>query len=311
MTSASAVLRRTLLSASRSSSLRRLVREVGATRRVAERFVAGETLDEALEVTGRLLAQGLWVTLDHLGESVDDEAVARGAAEVYAAALERLPPGEQASISVKPSQLGLGVSAELAQELVAQLCEQAARQSRHVTIDMEGSDTTQATVELTRSLVAAGHDNVGCAVQSYLHRTLDDVRLLTGVGASLRLCKGAYAEPPEIAYQDRDEVADNLVRCVDHVLRGDTYGRFATHDDRVIGRVRNLARRHRVTASGFEFQMLYGVREPLQRELLDAGHRVRIYLPFGSEWYPYLTRRLAERPANLAFFLRALVGRRS
>lgn len=310
------MLRRTLVAASESERLRKLVSGVAVTRAVAERFVAGEELDDALEVVGRLADHGMWLTLDYLGEAVRDQAVARGAADVYLEALERLAPwdaanGRQASVSVKPSQLGLGIAFELAEKLIGEICDRAADLGRHVTIDMEDSSVTQATVDLVRSLLRSGRSNVGCAVQSYLHRTHDDVRLLGGMGASLRLCKGAYAEPPEIAYQERARVADNFVRCADTVLRSGTYGRFATHDDRVIRQVRNLARRHRVTPDRFEFQMLYGVREPLQRALLAAGHPVRVYLPFGGEWYPYLTRRLAERPANLLFFLRALAGRRA
>ena len=304
------MLRRTLIAASRSEALRRLATDVPVTRRVARRFVAGETLDDALRVATDLNARGRTVTLDYLGEAVHDASVARAAADVYLSALEQIDAaGLACSVSVKLTQVGLHVSPALCQSLVASICERAAAMGEHVTIDMEDSSHTQATIDLLRALVADGHDNVGCALQTYLHRTLDDVHALTELGVSVRLCKGAYAEPEEIAAQDHDEIDATFVRAAGHVLRSGVYGRFATHDHRIIRQIRNLARRHQVGADAYEFQMLHGIRTPLQQEIVDAGHRLRIYLPFGDEWYPYFTRRLAERPANLFFFLRALIGR--
>jgi proline dehydrogenase len=306
------VLRRALVAASRSQTLRRVATDVPVTRGVAHRFVAGETVADALRATRGLNAVGMRVTLDYLGEAVDDADLARRSAQVYLHALERIDElALDCSISVKPTQLGLDVSADLCEELVAEVCAAAARIGTHVTIDMEGSDHTQATIDLVVRLRGLGHDNVGCAVQTYLHRTLDDVRHLTRLGASLRICKGAYAEPDDIAYQDEAEIDANYRRCAEEVLRGDTFGRFATHDHRLIAHIRNEARRREVPTDRYEFQMLYGVRGPLQQELVQAGENVRIYVPFGDEWYPYLTRRLAERPANLFFFLRALVGKRA
>jgi proline dehydrogenase len=307
------VLRRALVAASRSEVLRRVATDVPVTRGVAQRFVAGEQPEDALRVARELDDAGLRVSLDHLGESVTDEEPARRAAAVYVDLLARLEAEGlgDCSVSVKPSQLGLDVSLALCRELVAEIGTAAARAGTHVTIDMEGSAYTQATVDLVVALRRAGHDNVGCAVQTYLHRTLDDVRHLTGLGASLRLCKGAYAEPDDIAYRSRSEISDNFRRCAEVVLESGTTGRFATHDHRLVAAIRNLARRLEVPTDRYEFQMLYGVREPLQRELVDRGEQVRIYVPFGDEWYPYLTRRLAERPANLVFFLRALAGRRA
>lgn len=303
------MLRRALIAASGSASLRRAANDLALARNVAMRFVAGETLDDALEVTQRLNDEGLRVTLDHLGESVTDRGIAERHAEMTLSILDAIQADRlTASVSVKPTALGIDVGADLCEQLIGRICGRASDVGTHVTIDMEGSDYTQRTVDLVRSLRAEGHDNVGCAVQSYLHRTYDDVRSLTGLGASLRLCKGAYAEPEEIAYQHDDEIDENYLRCADHVLRSGTYGRFATHDDRLITNIRNLARRHQVTPERFEFQMLYGVREPLQRELVAMGYDVRIYVPFGEEWYPYFVRRIAERPANVAFFLRALAG---
>lgn len=305
------MLRRALIAASDSERLKQLAGDLAPARAVAERFVAGDDLDAAIDVTRRLNAAGMTVSLDHLGEEVTSEAIAERAADDYVAALDRIASeGLDASISVKLTQLGLSISPMLTERLVAGLCEHAARRGTHVTVDMEGSRYTQSTIDLVASLREAGHDNIGCAVQSYLHRTRDDIRRLNALGASLRLCKGAYAEPPDIAYQDDDEVDGNFVDCAELLLRDGTYPRFATHDDRIIRKLRNLVRRHGVGHDGFEFQMLHGVREPLQRELVDAGFACRIYVPYGSEWYPYFVRRLAERPANLLFFLRALAGGR-
>lgn len=287
--------------------VRRAVQEGGIASRVAGRFVAGASVEDALAVVRRLGARGAAVTLDYLGEAVTDEAVARAAAGVYREALARIgAEGLDCSVSVKPTQLGMDLSDDLARELIAGIAEAAAAVGQHVTVDMESSDYTERTVALTLGLRKDGHANVGCAVQAYLRRTPDDVERLVAEGASLRLCKGAYAEAEDVALGARVEVARGYVRLADRLLGGETYARFATHDHRLIARVRALAAERGRSASDFEWQMLYGVREPLQRELLAAGERLRVYVPFGQQWYPYLTRRLAERPANLALFLRAL-----
>ncbi len=306
------MLRRTLVAASQSEALRRVATDVDAARNVALRFVAGETLDDAIRVTSDLNDRGVTVTLDYLGEAVHDAAKAEAAAATYLDALERLDAdGLECGISVKPTQVGLDVSTDLCLRLLGDLCARAGASERHVTIDMESSDYTQATVDLVLALRAQGHEHVGCAVQSYLHRTADDVAKLVADGASLRLCKGAYAEPEEVTHQDKADVDANYVRLADRLLRSGIYQRFATHDHRIIAQIRNLAVRHGIGDDAYEFQMLYGVREPLQQEMVDKGHNVRIYVPFGDEWFPYLTRRLAERPANLTFFLRALTGKRA
>ena len=305
------MLRRALIAAADSERLKSLAGSAAPARAVARRFVAGEELADALAVTRRLNAGGRRVTLDYLGEAVGDATIARRAADVYAQALDAIAAERlQASVSVKPTQLGLEVDRDLCHDLIGGIAARAAECGTHVTIDMEGSEHTQATFDLVEKLRADGHDNVGCAVQAYLHRTPGDVRHLTERGVSLRICKGAYAEPPDIAWQDRDRIRDAFLECVDAVFASDTYGRFATHDDRLITRIRNRARRDVVGEDRFEFQMLFGIREPLQDELVTAGYDVRIYVPFGDQWYPYLVRRLAERPANLLFFLRALAGRR-
>ncbi|MFP5309191.1 MAG: proline dehydrogenase family protein [Actinomycetes bacterium] len=305
------MLRRTLVAASRSRALRRFAEDAPIARDVAARFVAGDTLQDAFDAIAVHNGAGRSVTLDHLGEDVTDAAAAREHADVVLAALDGIAArGLDASVSVKPTALGLDLDPDLCRELLDAICTRAAACGTHVTLDMEGSDHTDRTVGLVLDLRAAGHDDVGCAVQSYLHRTPADVAKLTAVGASLRLCKGAYAEPEEIAFQRREDVDRAYLELAEQLLTSGTFARFATHDHRLIRAIRDLARRHEVGDDDYEFQMLHGVREPLQRELTEAGLGVRVYVPFGTEWYPYFVRRLAERPANLLFFLRALAGGR-
>ncbi len=304
------MLRRGLIAASESARLRRFAEDRSISRRVVDRFVSGEALDDAIRVTRELNAQGASVTLDHLGEAVTDEAEARAGADANLDAIARIAEdGLDAGISVKPTALGLDVSEDLCGELVTLLCDAAGPHGIQITLDMEDSDTTQATVDLVARLRGEGA-LIGCAVQAYLHRTPGDLERLTALGASLRICKGAYAEPDTIAHQGRDEIRDAYLDLVDHVLAHGVYGRFATHDDFLVSQIENLAAQRQLARDAWEFQMLYGVREPLQRDVLQRGHRLRVYVPYGTEWYPYFVRRLAERPANLVFFLRALAGRR-
>ena len=280
------------------------------TRNIAMRFVAGDTLDEALAVSHHLAAARKTVTLDYLGESVSNESEARLAGKAYAEAMARLQQETlPAGVSVKPTQMGLLFSPDLCLELLGEIAAAGEGYAEHITLDMEDSEVTERTVEMVEHLQAAGHRHVGCAVQSYLHRTLADVERLCAAGASLRLCKGAYAEPPQVAYQHRDQVDASYARCADYLLRHGHYPRFATHDDRLIRYVCNRAKSVGRDPSRFEFQMLYGVRPQLQDELVARGYRLRVYVPYGDQWYPYLMRRLAERPANVMFFLRALLGR--
>lgn len=305
------MLRRALIAASNSRALRKVAEDAPVASSVAGRFVSGTTLDDALATTADLNAAGMTVTLDHLGESVEDETVAVRTADVYLAALDAIAERDLAcSVSIKPTAVGLDISEALCREQVARVATRAAETGTHVTLDMEGSEHTQRTVDLVLALRADGHDNLGCAVQAYLHRTEHDVQVLSEAGASLRLCKGAYAEPASIAYQSRPDVSASYVRCAAYLLRSGVFPRFATHDHLLIERLKDLAVRYDVAADAYEFQMLYGVREPLQQEIVASGHGMRIYVPYGEEWYPYFVRRLAERPANLAFFLRALVGER-
>ncbi len=319
------MLRTALIKASESQWLERQISGRRITRDLTLRFVAGETLEQGLEVTRELASTGRTVTFDYLGEAVNTEAEARGAAKMYLEAIDRIgEEGLPCGVSVKPTQMGLGFAPALCLELLADIAAATERlpdtstdpahpsHDAHVTIDMEGSNVTEATIKLVEDLHAAGHTNVGCAVQAYLHRTRADVERLSSLasgGASLRLCKGAYAEPATIAYQSRPEVSRSYEECADYLLQHGRYPRFATHDDVLIDYIRNRAAQLGKDRSEFEFQMLYGIRTPLQQALVRDGYRVRVYVPFGDQWYPYFMRRLAERPANLTFFLRALVSR--
>lgn len=275
-------------------------------RALARRFVAGDTLDEAVEVARALNSQGFTVSLDLLGEEVHDRDSAHAATERYLESLDRIASeGLKANISVKPTHLGLAVDADLAAEAVDRLAARAADAGTTVTMDMEDSRYTEGTVRLFEE-VQKTRGNAGLALQACMKRTPADLERLVPIGGHIRLCKGAYLEPPEVALTTRSQVtiayADQMrtLMAAPGVLPA-----IATHDDELVDLAVELAGRR---SGPFEFQMLFGVRSDLQRDLVAAGYPVRVYLPFGSEWYPYLTRRLAERPANALFFVRALFG---
>ena len=298
-----------LVRASQSSTLERVVTGQPLSRRLAMRFVAGETVDEGLDAVASAARAGRTGTLDYVGEYVDDVAAARTAALTYHTCLDRIDErGLLSGISVKPSQLALLAHPQVCAELVDDIASHAKRVGVHVTLDMEASDSTEATIGLVEAMQKAGHAHVGCAVQTCLHRTESDVVRLSVAGASLRVCKGAYAEPAHLAYQRKSEVDASFARCASYLLEHGTYPRFATHDERLIHHVRLEADRLGRDPDTYEVQMLYGVREALQYELVKAGFRVRVYVPFGDNWYAYFMRRLAERPANVLFFARALRG---
>jgi proline dehydrogenase len=300
-------LRRLLIKASDSRVLRRQVTSRKLSRRVALKFVAGETIDDGFAVARRLAAQGKTITLDYLGESVSNEADARSAAKTIVEMVDRIGrEGLPAGVSVKPTQFGLHIAPGLARELVGDIAVATERIGQHLTLDMEGHEVTEDTIALVEELIADGHTHVGCAVQSYLRRTREDVERLSNIEASLRLCKGAYDEPATIAYRERAEVDISYAECATYLLEFGFYPRIATHDDKLIEFVKRTARRLGRTPDDFEFQMLYGVRPSLQDQLVRDGYRMCVYVPFGDQWFPYFMRRLAERPANLAFFLRAL-----
>jgi proline dehydrogenase len=288
--------------------LGRLAMGTPLVRRMPYRFVAGTTLDEAVEVVRRLNADGASATLDVLGESVDDRASADRAAAQYVEAIERIAAeGLDANVSVKLTQMGLDLGVEECLAVLAPVVAAGARHRIFVRIDMEGSAYTDRTLEVVDRLRADGCD-VGPVIQAYLHRSPTDVERLAAEQVRTRICKGAYAEPPEIALQERDAIGDAFVALSARLLEADACPGVATHDPDMIRRVAAHARERGIASDRFEFQLLHGVRRDLARQCLADGHRVRIYVPFGTEWYPYFMRRLAERPANVWFVLRSLFG---
>lgn len=303
------MLRRTLLFLSEREGLKDLLLRVPVLRRVARRFVAGDHLDDALRAARELNRDGLGVTLDYLGESVDDRSTARRAAEAYVASLDAIETDEaRSTISLKLTQLGLDIDRSFCEENLRRVLDRARSLDSFVRIDMEGSDHTEATLELFESVRDDYRGHVGAVVQSYLRRTEEDVRRLAALGAPVRLCKGAYDEPPGIAYQDPAEVDASFVRCLRILLEAGAPTAVASHDERMVETALELMDELGMATGDVEFQMLYGVRRAFQKALAREGHPVRIYVPYGSEWYPYLMRRMAERPANLGLVLRALVG---
>jgi proline dehydrogenase len=273
---------------------------------LAGKFVAGDTLEEGVTAARRLNEEGFLVSLDLLGEECFDRATAFSARDEYLEGLDRI--GEvplRANISIKLTQLGLAFDESLAIDLLDSLAEPAANLSTTVTIDMEDSRYTDATVRIYEK-AQSRHGNLGLALQAYLHRTPGDLRRLMPLGGHIRLCKGAYVEEPEVALTSKGEVDRAFARLLVDLMRFEgVRPAIATHDLELVNLTRELAKTREAL---FEFQMLYGVRTGLQRELVDAGYPVRVYLPFGSQWYPYLTRRLAERPSNAWFFLRSVFG---
>ena len=288
--------------------LGRMAMATPLVRRMPHRFVAGTRLEEAVAVVRALNATGASATLDVLGEAVADRAAAEAAAAAYVAAIERIAAeGLDANVSIKLTQMGLDLGVD---ECLSVLEPVAAAGDRHgvfVRIDMEGSAYTERTLEVVRRLRADGHD-VGPVIQAYLHRSPADVAALAGDRVRTRICKGAYAEPPELALQEREAIGDAFVALCEPLLAADAYPGIATHDPDMLRRVSDVVRRLAVPVERYEFQMLHGVRRDLQRQLLADGHRLRVYVPYGTEWYPYFMRRLAERPANVWFVLRSVFG---
>ncbi len=277
-------------------------------RRMPFRFVAGTTLEQAAEAVRTLNAAGAMATIDVLGEAVDDRASADRAAARYGDTIERIAShGLDANVSVKLSQRGLDLGVEECLAVVGPVVEAGRRNDVFVRIDMESSAYTDRTLEIVRRLRADGYE-VGPVIQAYLHRSIDDVERLAQERVRVRVCKGAYAEPPEVAHQERDAIGDAFVALSRRLLEADAYPGIATHDPAMIERVSAIARERGIGADRFEFQMLYGVRRDLQRQLLAKGYRLRVYVPYGTEWYPYFMRRLAERPANVLFILRSILG---
>ncbi|MCP2165001.1 proline dehydrogenase family protein [Goodfellowiella coeruleoviolacea] len=308
------MLRSTLLAASRSRLARRLVEGAPLTRSVVDRFIPGATLDDALAVTGALAADGRYVTLDHLGEDTTDIHQATATVDAYLRLLRRLDEAGltgRAEVSVKLSAVGQflpDIGEKVALDNARRICEAAATVGTTVTLDMEDHTTTDSTLGILREL-RADFPWVGAVLQAYLRRTEGDCRDLAGPGSRVRLCKGAYQEPASVAFAQKSEVDLSYVRCLKVLMAGQGYPMVASHDPRMIAIAAKLAHQAGRAADSYEFQMLYGIRDAEQRRIADEGNRMRVYLPYGDEWYGYFMRRLAERPANVAFFLRSLVTR--
>ena len=303
--------RSVILAASRSPRVERLVAGAPVSRNVVRRFVAGETVEDAVRASRALTGKGLAVSLDHLGEDTTDAGQADATVKAYLELLQRLQDagltsGGRTEVSVKLSAVGQTIGDELAEQGARTICEAARAAGTTVTLDMEDHTTTDRTLATLRSL-RRDFPETGAVVQAYLHRTEADCRALATEGSRVRLCKGAYKEPASVAFQSPAEVDASYVRCLEVLLRGDGYPMVATHDPALISRTLELAGSR---TGDFEFQLLYGIRPLEQERLAAAGHTVRVYVPYGDEWYGYLMRRLAERPANLVFFLRALASRR-
>jgi proline dehydrogenase len=302
------MLRSSFLYLSRAGWAKTMITRVGPIRRSAHRFVAGDTLEQAIDVCRRLNQKGLDVTLDHLGESVIDEAGALQASQAYLDVLDAIAKSEvQSTVSAKLTQLGLDIREDLCVSQMHRILERAKELGNHITIDMESSDYTDATLRVFR-LLRREFDNVGTVIQAYLYRSEADMKALAQEGAFVRLCKGAYKEPPDRAFPDKSDVDANYIRLVElflspEALTAGTYLGIATHDEKIINAAKAFIRANEVPCDHFEFQMLYGIRPRLQEQLRDDGFKVRIYVGYGTEWYPFFMRRLAERPANVWFVL--------
>ena len=303
------MLRALLISFSESRSLRVVAEKSSLGRRVSSRFVAGTEIDDVLRATQLINHNGATVSIDNLGENVSNIAEARSSAQLYHSLLDAIASrGLQANISLKLTHMGLDVNESLAQELVSGLVAKAAALKNFVRVDMEGSPYTQRTLDFVQQLhrAPAYRGAVGTVIQSYLYRSEKDVNDLLAAGIRIRLCKGAYKEKPQIAFQKKADVDANYVKLMKTLMTSGIYHGLATHDERIIKEAKAFAIHEKIPPDSFEFQMLHGIRRDVQQQLVRQGWRMRVYIPFGTEWYPYLMRRLAERPANVFFILRNL-----
>ncbi len=304
------MFRRLLLFGSNQRWVRRLITRYRVTRAFAWRFVAGESAESALKAVRELQSQGVQSTLDLLGESVMDLRAAEASVESYLELLEDIRrSGLPSHISLKLTQLGLDVDEELCRQNLQRILSRAEEYGVFVRFDMESSAYTQRTLDMYRSL-RPEFSNFGVVIQSYLYRSAQDIEDLIAEGARVRLCKGAYLEPADVAYQRKEDVDANYILLMERLLSDGNYPAIATHDPAMIAHARRYVREHDIPNSAWEFQMLYGVRRDLQESLAAEGYNMRCYVPFGTEWYPYFMRRLAERPANLAFLLRNVLRER-
>ena len=304
------ILRSAFISFSRNQTLRHFAESSKLGRRMSSRFVAGMDIEDVLKAAESLEAQGIASTLDSLGENVSTPEEAKRSADIYHRLLDAIESrGLKANVSVKLTQMGLELDPELAYEIAEGLVAHAVETGNFVRIDMEGSALTQVTLDIVKRLhsgESAGTPNrghVGVVIQAYLYRSEKDLCELLADGTRIRLCKGAYQEPPQVAFAAKADVDSNFVRLMQLLVRSGIYHGIATHDDSMIEATRQFVRERDIDPAAFEFQMLYGIRRDLQEQLMSKGYNVRVYVPYGTQWYPYLMRRLAERPANLMFVL--------
>ncbi len=297
------MLRSSLLYLSRQQRIFDFVKNVGFARKMASRFVAGETISTALAAVEQLNAKGISASLDLLGESVSSEAEARDTGRQYLEILDRIEQQKlQANVSVKLTALGQDISDELGLEVVRQVLERAKQYKSFVRLDMESSAYTDRTLDtFEQQLYPDFPENVGVVLQSSLRRTLIDVERANRLKCRVRICKGAYLESATVAFPDKADVDRNYVEAMHRLMEHGNYPGIATHDEVIINEAKRFAKARGIASDRFEFQMLYGVRRDLQEQIVKEGYRIRVYVPFGSQWYPYLMRRLAERPANIAF----------
>ena len=301
------ILRSSLIALSRNRTLRHFCENSSLGAKLSSRFVAGMDISDAIRAAKAVNSQGMAVTIDSLGESVTSETEAHRAAEVYHQLLDLIAAHKlNANISVKLTQMGLEVSPQLAESIALSLTQHAHSVGSFVRIDMEDSSLTQVTLDIVRRVHARPGfcNSIGVVIQAYLYRSQADIEQLLADGIRIRLCKGAYKEPPELAFPRKADVDTNFVKLSQLLLSSSCYHGIATHDEAMVEATKSFARENNIDPSHFEFQMLYGIKRELQRALVREGFNVRVYIPFGTDWYPYFMRRLAERPANVIFLAR-------
>ncbi len=300
------VTRSALIYLSRQEGLKDFATRFRPFKKLTTRFVAGETIDEAVEMIRQINAEGATASFDHLNESVAGENEAEQEVREYLRILAKIDEtGIRSNVSIKLTQFGLELNSELAYTNVRRVVEDAARRGNFVRVDMEASNVTQVTLDIFKRLREEfGLNDVGIVLQSYLRRTYDDAQQLLKLPARIRICKGAYNEPREVAFPDKKDVDNNYIRVMQLLLGSGIYHGIATHDPKMIAATIDFAQREGISKEAFEFQMLFGIRRDLQRQLARDGYNMRIYVPYGKHWYPYFMRRLAERPANLWFMLK-------
>jgi proline dehydrogenase len=304
------ILRSAFIALSRNQPLRHFSESSPLGRRMSSRFVAGLDMPDVIRAARSLQDQGIASTLDSLGENVSTPEQARHSAEIYHHLLDAIAQQKlNANVSVKLTQMGMDLDPALAAEIVSGLVDHAVATNNFVRIDMEGSEYTQATVDLVLALHSkhANRGHVGIVIQAYLFRSADDIASLTSDGIRIRLCKGAYKEPARVAFPEKSDVDANFVSLTQTLLTSGIYHGIATHHEAMIAAAKHFVQEHSIPKSSFEFQMLYGIRRDLQHSLVAEGYNVRVYVPFGAEWYPYFMRRLAERPANVLFIAKNML----